>query len=136
MTRVETQGLCPRCKGPLDGGQGYCPPCRREYQREWCAIDPPARVELWRKARLKKYGLTLEQYDEMLIAQDGGCAICGESESSGKSLSVDHDHKTGQVRELLCRKCNSTLGYMREDPQLLMAAATYLMKHSRESQIT
>lgn len=60
-----------------------------------------------RKNRLKRtYGLTLKQYDKMVEDQDGVCAICGSVNENGHRLAVDHNHKTGKVRGLLCRKCN------------------------------
>ena len=58
------------------------------------------------------YGLTLEQYDEMLEQQDSVCAICGETNLDGKRLYVDHNHETGKVRGLLCLKCNNRLGVL------------------------
>ncbi len=81
-----------------------------------------------RKARLATYGLSLEEYDILLLAQGGVCAICGKSQSGKRKmrLCVDHSHKTGQVRGLLCEKCNVGLGSFRDDPELLVRAARYL----------
>lgn len=63
-----------------------------------------------RSAYLKrKFGISLEEYDEMLKSQFGSCAICDKI--CEKSLAVDHDHKTGKNRGLLCFTCNSTLGH-------------------------
>lgn len=79
--------------------------------------------------RKNRYGITQEQYDEMLEAQGGGCAICGSPlpRNSGKShLAVDHDHKTGRVRGLLCDPCNNGLARFDDDPEKLMKAAKYL----------
>lgn len=77
----------------------------------------------------KKFGLTVADYESMLRAQDGKCAICG-SESSGRkdrsNFSVDHDHKTNRVRGLLCRGCNTGIGNLRENPDILIRAADYL----------
>jgi hypothetical protein len=79
------------------------------------------------------FGLTMAQYDAMLAAQKGRCAICHECERvSGEDgtpvrLAVDHDHKTGLVRGLLCRSCNGGLGFMQDDPLRLLAAASYLL---------
>lgn len=62
----------------------------------------------------KRYGITLADYDAMLAAQGGGCAICGSKKSGPKGFcfAVDHCHKTGAVRGLLCNKCNSNLGWI------------------------
>lgn len=61
---------------------------------------------------LKKYQLTSEQYDAMVDAQKGLCAICQRECSSGRRLAVDHDHVTGKARGLLCTSCNIRLGYI------------------------
>jgi hypothetical protein len=71
------------------------------------------------------YGLTYEQYETLLAAQDGRCAICGGKRSY--NLNVDHCHKTGFVRGLLCRQCNGRLlTAAKDDPATLRAAADYL----------
>ena len=70
------------------------------------------------------YGLTAEQYETLLAAQDGVCAICGGSRRY--RLNVDHDHSTGRVRGLLCRRCNKLLRDVRDDKTVLYAAADYL----------
>lgn len=74
------------------------------------------------------YGITLGQYEEMLKNQDGKCAICkGEcNRSTTNRLCVDHDHKTGQVRGLLCFKCNTGLGRFGDDTESLQMAIDYL----------
>lgn len=86
-----------------------------------------------RRKRLEIYGLTVEDYEAMNHAQGGWCAICGgtsaRSDSDG-GLVVDHDHATGAVRGLLCGRCNSALGQMRDDPAILLAAVEYLRKHA------
>ena len=73
--------------------------------------------------------MTVEQYDEMLAAQDGGCAICSRPPTPGISLHVDHDHETGAIRRLLCFLCNNLLGDAGDDPALLEKAAAYLHAH-------
>ncbi len=87
-----------------------------------------------RKYLKKTYGITLEQYNETHQAQGGVCAICGKRETAKnqygiKQLSVDHNHKTGEVRGLLCLKCNFAIGYVDDNPATLIEAARYLMKH-------
>ena len=79
-----------------------------------------------RKSHLKrKYGLTPEEYDEMLRTQHGVCAICCEKPGD-LPLHVDHDHTTGKVRGLLCIRCNNALGLFQESHALFQAAAHYL----------
>jgi hypothetical protein len=86
-----------------------------------------------------KYGVTREQYEEMLRAQDGVCAICRGDQQHTTSHSggereiarfcLDHDHATGEVRALLCTRCNCLLGYAEDDVERLMAAAAYLLSY-------
>lgn len=85
--------------------------------------------------KLRQYGLTAPQYDEMLEKQGFVCAICKKPESmlsrAGKvrELAIDHDHQTGKVRALLCYRCNIGLGLFDEDPNRLRAMAEYLEFH-------
>ena len=80
-----------------------------------------------RKTHLKKkYGITPEDYDRMLEAQGGGCAICGRPPRDDIALHVDHDHETGFIRGLLCFPCNNALGLMKDDPERLIRAAEYV----------
>lgn len=72
--------------------------------------------------------MTLELYDLMFEAQGGMCAICGGVNASGKRLAVDHDHVTGEIRSLLCSRCNLGLGYFQDNPTLLANARSYLLK--------
>jgi hypothetical protein len=81
--------------------------------------------------RLRFYGITVEQYDQMFDNQAGLCAICEQPETMTyrgvvKQLCVDHDHVTGEVRGLLCAACNFAIGKFKDDPALLRAAAQYL----------
>jgi hypothetical protein len=73
----------------------------------------------------RKYGITIEQYDAMLEAQGGGCFICGRPPREDISLHVDHDHFTGEIRGILCFRCNNALADFQEDPILLAKAAAY-----------
>jgi len=77
----------------------------------------------------RRYGISVEQYSSILIEQGGGCAICHASTNVlGRALYVDHDHKTGKVRGLLCHKCNTGLGSFRDSPALTRSATLYLEK--------
>ena len=76
----------------------------------------------------RKYGITLADYDAMLLAQGGGCAICATPQPDGQSLHVDHDHDTGAVRGLLCFNCNAGIGLFGHDVRALDAAAAYLRR--------
>jgi Recombination endonuclease VII len=75
----------------------------------------------------RKYGLTIRQYDDLLHAQKGRCAICGTDKPGHyRRFVVDHCHESGGVRGLLCERCNTGLGYYNHEPQLLSKAAAYL----------
>jgi hypothetical protein len=76
--------------------------------------------------RLRKYGISQEDFDKMLRAQGGRCAICS---LLLKSPYVDHDHKTGKNRELLCRLCNWVLGGAHDSIDILEKSILYLKKH-------
>lgn len=75
----------------------------------------------------RKYGMTIEQYNEMFEAQNGLCAICGYKfgQKSGDCY-VDHCHSTKIVRGLLCQHCNSAIGHAKDDPGVLLKAARYV----------
>jgi hypothetical protein len=72
----------------------------------------------------EQYGIGLHQYEQMFKDQSGECFICGNSED--RNLAVDHCHKTGAVRRLLCQKCNRGLGMFNDDPSMLKKAAWYV----------
>jgi len=101
----------------------------RDYQKRWHAENPDLARAQRRRHRLKqRYGLRPSSFERMSESQRGACAICGGPPGE-QGLHVDHDHKTGKVRALLCFECNSGLGKFREDPQLLAAAIAYLEHH-------
>jgi len=78
----------------------------------------------------RKYGITPEQYAELLLEQKGVCAICGGMNKKNRRLFVDHNHQTNQVRGLLCRKCNSIIAYANEDLNILREASNYLIRYN------
>lgn len=89
--------------------------------------------------KLLAYGLDEDDYNSMLKKQNNVCAICKDQESAFdsrlkvfKSLAIDHDHNTGKVRELLCSKCNLTIGRVGEDINLLQSMIDYIKKHQIE----
>ncbi len=99
-----------------------------EYRRRYNASTE--RKAANRRGHLKrKFGLTPEEYDEMLASQDGVCGICKRPPTEGISLHVDHDHETGQIRGLCCFRCNNALGDFDDDPARLAAAMAYLDRH-------
>jgi len=86
-----------------------------------------------RKRRLKIMGATLADFSAALEAQGGLCAVCQINEVSadgGKSVHIDHCHKTGRFRGILCAGCNKGLGHFRDDPKIMTRAASYLERYS------
>lgn len=111
----------PSCEEPkLTGRFQYC-------ARHSAETRLREKLQSVRRTRERKYGLTHDEYLTLLEAQGGVCAICGGT--TLHALSVDHDHGTGQVRGLLCDRCNPMLGYARDDIAVLQAAIAYLEKN-------
>ncbi len=89
--------------------------------------DPDKYSELILKRNLKKlYKLSLEDYNNLIKQQNGLCKICRRTNTSGRRLSVDHNHSTGKVRGLLCGPCNVAIGMLQEDSRRLTTVIEYL----------
>lgn len=88
------------------------------------------REDLWKRQGII---LTLEEYNQMALTQKFMCLICKKVEEGRMRLNVDHDHKTGQIRGLLCHKCNKGLGCFGENSANLLSAAVYLLKGTNSS---
>jgi hypothetical protein len=137
-----------------DGRRNDCKLCNAAASKARYLADPAAsvaRVKRWQQANAdrlnayhrarranpivkraersaylkRKYGISIDEYDAMLARQGGGCGVCGSSPSDAISLHIDHDHRTGRIRGLLCFVCNSSLGEL-DDPSLLRAALRYV----------
>jgi Recombination endonuclease VII len=89
------------------------------------------RQQIAERRLLRKYRLTLADYDALWVAQLGACAICGCPLRRDASTHVDHCHETRTVRGLLCSRCNQALGLMRESPTFLRTAAAYIERSIR-----
>jgi hypothetical protein len=111
------------------------PERRRQQNIARAVVVNPAQRQANLRQRLRRlYGLTVEQYEAMLAAQDGRCVICGDPPDpngikAASRLHVDHDHTTGRNRDLLCCRCNQGIGYFKDDPGLFRAAAAYIERH-------
>lgn len=112
-----------------------CRETAAEYARAYRAANP----EIYKRQALSKaFGVTLEWYREQLEKQGGCCILCRLPETAThrktglpRDLAVDHCHASGNIRALLCSKCNTGLGSFRDDPALLRAAAEYLEHHAK-----
>jgi hypothetical protein len=107
---------------------GGCRVRSRERSRLWRLENPKRQNAHYRRHHLKKkFGITPEDYEDMVAAQDGKCAICATADTSPDAwFCVDHDHTTGKVRGLLCRTCNTSIGQAGDDPARLRKAIAYL----------
>ena len=94
----------------------------------WRRANPAKAAAVDRRSRLKTYGLTEADYEDMVEEQDGVCLICSCTEDR---LVVDHDHETGKVRGLLCRACNRGIGLLQDNPMILQKAADYLFTRKK-----
>jgi hypothetical protein len=151
-----------RANGTRDGLRGHCKACEIARNKAWYRKNQKrgiANTKRWQQAnaqRVREYqrryradharqfreghlrrvfDLTGAQYQALLEAQGGGCAVCGRVPRAGRSLHVDHNHKTGVVRGLLCFRCNAGMGQFREDPLRMADAIVYLARgrHALES---
>lgn len=129
------------------GWNAYCNICQASYQRErrvlltpeqraryderdkrWREANQDKLAEFERQRRFKRFGITETDYLAMLDEQDNKCAICGDESSDPCGLVIDHDHDTGEVRGLLCSKCNTGLGSLKDDPWVMIRAALYVAR--------
>ena len=114
---------------------GACKICRSELHKTRTRKDPTVYERIEWPSKLKKYyGITVADYENMLQAQSGKCAICKSSTSSSRNykrslnakFAVDHCHQTKKVRGLLCTKCNRALGLLNDDVESVLRMAEYL----------
>ncbi len=99
--------------------------------KQWKKDNPEKFKAHARKALLKKYGLSIEQFDELLVSQNNACKLCKKLRlPTEREWQVDHCHDTGRVRGILCYNCNVGLGHFTDSPTLLAAAIEYLGKTS------
>lgn len=121
-----------------DGVQKRCKVCGCALARAWTKKHPRySEVRLAKNPNYRKenhlyysYGLTLADFQKRFLQQKGRCAICRRELTSPV---VDHDHKSGKVRALLCPGCNTGLGIFKDSPRLFKAAIRYIKKHARKS---
>ena len=152
----EINKTCTKCceEYPLDTfhkkGNGNrrrdCPTCVREYGKLYREVNKERIREKKKEYRIKHpevkresylkltYGISILEYEEMLAKQGGVCIICKASEVRNiqhKHMHVDHCHTVGHIRGILCSRCNAGLGQFDDRPELLMAAAGYLLYDKR-----
>lgn len=132
---VKTLFSFPKGKQRKDGSHGYRPMCKE------CTVEQNLDVyhnkggkekqkQRSFKNNLKRYGITPSEYKDLFEKQQGRCCICNTTEATRRNVTynlfVDHDHKTGKVRGLLCHNCNTALGHFKDDTKILKTAIEYL----------
>ena len=109
----------PRNRSTKDGRAAYCKPCHNQRMREIAERLYGGNASF---NRMRRYGISSSDVEEMVRRQGGVCAICGAE----APRHVDHDHKTGQIRGILCFSCNRGLGKVEDDVEVLRGALRYL----------
>jgi len=123
------------------GYDTICCLCNRKRVKNWREQFPEKRALQAQREGKKDYsknkhlratyGISLDDYNEMFRLQEGKCYLCGKHQSEVKrALSVDHCHKTGKIRKLLCQPCNTLLGMSGDNPAVLQKAINYLMENT------
>jgi len=132
---------CPKCKEDkalslfnkhtkeVDNLQRICRDCQKESSKKYLSTEKGATTT--RRAHLKRsYGIDLKDYETLLSSQGYKCKICGVGsnlDSRAKYFVVDHNHNTGEIRGLLCTKCNALLGFAQDRVEILETAKQYLI---------
>lgn len=107
-----------------------CKSCKSTKTKKWCTDNKAKFIRYNIKSKLKtRYGITLDEYDAMVAAQNNLCAICNQSQTR-RNLAVDHCHQTNRVRALLCDKCNIALGLINDDLNIVESIKRYLILHT------
>jgi hypothetical protein len=131
--------ICCRCKkNPPKPGQGYCGPCRTEYNKERTKRPREEQVvrgtnsviyNRWYQMTKTAPNITLEEVIAFEEKFTGHCDICS-TKIAGRARHADHCHETGKLRGWLCSRCNQALGLLRDDPEILRKAIQYLGKNN------
>jgi hypothetical protein len=103
---INKLNVCARCHAAPACSHGYCSPCKADYDR------------------MRNYGISTEEYSALLVRQDGACSICLDRLVKPH---VDHNHRTGEVRGLLCNECNLGIGKLGDDEVKVARAVLYLL---------
>ncbi len=120
---------CPRCEKVKSASEFHRQLSHKSGLADYCRECTCFAV------RLRKYGITREQYHELYDAQHGLCSICADKIEIHLTSHVDHCHKTGKIRSILCRSCNTGLSHFHDDPVLMEKAAAYLRHHEGKERL-
>lgn len=110
------------------GRRVHCKECMRaQHRARYRSTNGKDRV--FDQSLRRLYGITLDEYNQMLARQEHLCALCGERPDTSRRMHVDHDHATGKIRALLCHHCNLLIGNAKESTERLRQAIAYLERH-------
>jgi len=120
-----------------DGLNIYCKSCKREYLQEYAKSDigkqAQAKYRDKNRAKIREYnlkrnfGINMRKYKKLFKKQEGKCAICETHQSElDRVLAVDHNHENGKIRGLLCSACNKAIGFLKDNPQVILKAHDYV----------
>lgn len=122
--------LCRQCWDMVRSKNKFPASHKQAYHKEWRRLNWDQYRKSQLKWILKQGGCTPEQYETLLIEQGGACKICGKIPGhqglSDTRLNVDHDHKTGKFRGLICNRCNKALGMVDDSIEILQKMQEYL----------
>lgn len=108
-----------------DGLDGICKGCHSNRNKDWAKNNPDKYLEIQqRKNRKRKYGVSGPRFQELIEQCNNSCSICLTPFNT--TPHIDHDHCTGEVRGLLCGSCNRALGLLKDSPEVIFSAYTYL----------
>jgi len=139
--QVTREHSCPRCGSAMNRirGRNRCKPCLRRADRVYYATSENRRRKMRESYVLRRYGTTMLELEALFERQDRACAICTTHWTACvpakrptheahflQRLCVDHCHRSGQVRGLLCNACNTALGLLQEEPARFLSAVSYL----------
>ena len=110
--------------------QSRCRSCYRARRDSLPSRTKEARARQWTEW---KWGLSPGEYNRRVELQLSGCAVCKQPCDVRDRLAVDHDHRTGRIRDLLCFRCNAVLGQVDDDEELLFALIEYLKRHNEKA---
>jgi len=118
---------CRECVAALRRDYRKTHPEDVEHTREWQRRNRE-RVRTQQRDRNLRFfhGINSEDFDLVLGAQNGSCAICGATDPNGRGWHIDHDHRTGELRGILCSNCNVALGHFKDNTDAMRNAVAYL----------
>lgn len=123
-----------KCTAKKDGISYRCKKCDDKARQKWRNENPEKSRESAKFRNIKcKYGLSKKAYNDLLELQNNKCAICKTDNPrtlNTLSFCVDHDHKTNKVRGLLCSLCNRSLGFLKDDIQIVKSMMEYLKTYN------